>query len=37
MGHHVNYFDIGDFQGVGRGSVQDRVNAKHNHMLGPRC
>jgi hypothetical protein len=21
LGHHVNYFDIGDFQGLGRGSA----------------
>jgi hypothetical protein len=23
LGHHVNYFDIGDFQGVGQGYVHD--------------
>ena len=36
LGKHVNYFDIGDFQGVGRGSTQDRDHSKRGPMLGPR-
>jgi hypothetical protein len=35
MGHHVNYFDIGDFQGVGQGSTQDQEHARCDPMLGP--
>lgn len=35
MGKHVNYFNIGDFHGVGRGSTQDREHAKRDPMLGP--
>ena len=25
LGHHVNYFNIGDFQGVGRGSAKTEI------------
>jgi hypothetical protein len=35
LGHHVNYFDIGEFQGVGHGLAQDRENVKHGLVLGP--
>jgi hypothetical protein len=35
LGQHVNYFDISDFQGVGRGSTQDREHARCDPMLGP--
>jgi hypothetical protein len=35
LGQHVNYFDIGDFQGVGRGSAQDQECVKHDPMLVP--
>ena len=27
LGHHVNYFDIKPFQGIGRGMPQDRLGA----------
>jgi hypothetical protein len=36
LGKHVNYFDIGEFQGVGRGSAQDREHARCDPVLGPR-
>ena len=35
MGKHVNYFDISDFQGVGRGFAQDQEKAKSEPELGP--
>jgi hypothetical protein len=28
LGHHVNYFDIGEFHMVARGSSRDRENAR---------
>jgi hypothetical protein len=31
----MNYFDIDDFQGVGRGSAHERDNSKCDPMLGP--
>jgi hypothetical protein len=36
MGKHVNYFDIGDFHGVGIGSTKDKEHARSDPMLGPR-
>jgi hypothetical protein len=35
MGKHVNYFYIGYFHGVGRGSAQDQEHARHDPELGP--
>ena len=35
LGLHVNYFDIGEFQGVGHGSTQDRQNVRRDLVLGP--
>jgi hypothetical protein len=32
--HYVNYFDIGDFQGVFLGSAQDPEHARNDPMLG---
>ena len=36
LGLHINYFDIGEFQGMGCGSAQDRKNARHDLALGDR-
>jgi hypothetical protein len=36
LGKHVSYFDIGDIQGVGLGSAQDREHARSDPALGPR-
>jgi hypothetical protein len=36
LGKHVNYFDIGDFQGVGLGFSLHREHAGRDPMLGPR-
>jgi hypothetical protein len=35
LGIHFNYFDIGEFRGVGSGSMDDRENARHDSFLGP--
>jgi hypothetical protein len=35
LGHYVNYFDIGEFQGVGRGSMQGRENSRCDPLRGP--
>jgi hypothetical protein len=35
MGKHVNYFDIGELQGLGLESAQDRENARCDDVLGP--
>jgi hypothetical protein len=29
LGQHVNYFDIGELQGLGHVSTQDRENFRH--------
>lgn len=34
LGHHVNYFDIGEFQGVGHGFAQDIENYRCEPVLG---
>jgi hypothetical protein len=35
LGHHVNYFDIRELQGVGCGSTQYQHNSKHEPFKGP--
>jgi hypothetical protein len=35
MGKNVNYFDIGDFHGMGRGSTHARENVRSEPKLGP--
>jgi hypothetical protein len=35
LGKHVNYFDVGDSQGVGLGFSLDREHARCDHVLGP--
>jgi hypothetical protein len=34
LGKPVNYFGIGEFQGVGRGSTQDQEHVRHEPVLG---
>jgi hypothetical protein len=35
LSFYVNYFDIGELQGVGHGSTHDRENVRHDPMLIP--
>jgi hypothetical protein len=35
LGHHVYYFDIGEFQEVGCGLAHDQKNVKCDPLLGP--
>jgi len=34
LDHHVNYFEIGEFWGVGHGSIYDQQNAMNDPLLG---
>jgi len=34
LGHHVNYFEISDFHGIGIGFARDQKNAWCDLMLG---
>jgi hypothetical protein len=35
LGKHVNYFDMGDLQGVVLESTKDQDHSIHDPMLGP--